>query len=140
MTGKKRIPIGEGLFYLPRTENDHPYLIGSKCHSCGYISFPRIDVCANCMQENTMTEIPLSRRGKIETFAIVQRAPSGFEAPYIMAYVNLPEGVRIFSLISGCEPKDDSLKIGQEVELTIDRIREDENGNEIIGWKFQPVA
>ena len=136
---KKRIPIGEGLFHLPQSEGEQPYLIGGKCHDCSYVAFPAIEVCPNCLHENTIKEVPLSRIGKIETYTVVQQAPKGFQAPYIMSYVVLPEGVRIFSLISGCEPEDDSLSIEQEVELTIDRIREDEDGNEIIGWKFRPI-
>ena len=42
-------------------------------------------------------------------------------------------------LISGCPPVEDCLHIGMEVELVIDKIREDEQGNEVIGYKFRPV-
>jgi len=92
------------------------------------------------MKEDTMEETPLSRRGKIDTFSVVRVAPTGFEAPYIQAFVDLPEGPRVFSLITGCEPSEDALKEGQEVELVIEKITEDEKGNELIGYKFRPVG
>ena len=86
-----------------------------------------------------MQEVPLSRKGKLDTFAIVQQAPAGFAIPHMMAYVILPEGVRVYTLITGCEPRDDALKIGQEMEMVLDTIRQDEQGNDIVAWKFRPV-
>ncbi len=86
-----------------------------------------------------MREVHLSRRGKLDTFAVVRQAPFGFTAPYIMAYVTLPEGPKIFTTITGCKAEDNALSIGQEMELVIDKIREDDQGNEVIAWKFKPV-
>ena len=40
-TEKKQIPVQEGLFYQPQSPEEKPYLIGSKCTICGYISFPQ---------------------------------------------------------------------------------------------------
>lgn len=87
-----------------------------------------------------MREVPLSRKGKIDSFTVARQGTPGFLAPYIQAYVLLPEKVKIFTLIEGPEPEDDALTIGQEVELVLAKIREDEYGNGIIGWKFRPVA
>ena len=86
-----------------------------------------------------MEEVPLSTRGAIDTFTVIHVAPLGFKAPYVQAFVNLPEGVRIFSLITGCDPLQNDLKDGSEVELVIEKIREDEKGNDLIGYKFRPV-
>ena len=135
----RRKPIKEGLFYQPSSPGEKPHLIGSKCSACGYVSFPKRLVCPMCLKQGTMNEVALSTRGKINTFSISRVAPVGFEAPYIQAYVDLPEGPRIFSLITGCEPSEDALEIGTEVELVIDKICEDEEGNELIGYKFRPA-
>ena len=62
------------------------------------------------MRDDTMQEMALSTRGKIDTFTVVYVAPMGFTAPYIQAFVDLPEGLRIFSLIIGCEPSENALK------------------------------
>ncbi len=133
-------PIREGLFYQPISPNERPYLIGSKCNLCGYVSFPKRVICPMCLKEGTMKEVPLSNKGKINTFTISRVAPVGFKAPYIQAYVDLPEGPKVFSLITGCEPSGEALQIGTEVELVIDKIREDDEGYEIIGYKFRPIS
>jgi uncharacterized OB-fold protein len=86
-----------------------------------------------------MEEIPLSTRGKLENFTVIYVAPAGFEAPYIQAYVDLPEGVSLYTMITGVEPREDALEEGQEMELIITKITEDENGNDLIGYKFRPV-
>lgn len=139
-TEKKRLPILPGMFHEASSPTDRSYLIGSKCRACGRVFFPRRPVCRVCMTDDTMEETPLSTRGKIDTFTVVQVAPLGFKAPYIQAYVDLPEGPRVFSLITGCEPSENALKEGQEVELVIDKVTEDEKGNDLIGYKFRPIG
>ena len=87
-----------------------------------------------------MTEIPLSRRAKLNSFALLQHTPRGFPAPAFHASVELPEGPRLFTTITGCPLEEDALKVGQEVELVIEKLTEDEAGNQVIGWKFRPVG
>ena len=41
-------------------------------------------------------------------------------------------------MISGCEPSEDSLDIGEEMELTLGKIRDDEQDNEVMGYQFRP--
>jgi uncharacterized OB-fold protein len=138
-TEKKRLPVLPGLFHEATSPTDRSYLIGSKCRACGRAFFPKRPVCRVCMRDDTMEETALSTKGKIDTFTVVYVAPMGFKAPYIQAYVDLPEGPRIFSLITGCEAKEDALKEGEEVELVISKITEDEKGNDLIGYKFCPI-
>ena len=136
---KKRLPILPGLYHEGIGPSGKSYLIGSKCNDCGRIFFPKRAICNVCQKDNTMEETALSTIGKIDTYSVVQVAPIGFKAPYIQAFVDLPEGIRIFSIITGCEPSENAIAEGQEVELVIDKIREDEKGNDIIGYKFRPV-
>ena len=93
-----------------------------------------------------MEELPLSRRGKISAGVIAHVAPVGFKPPYAMAYVDLPEGVRLFSQLTDVElcnefvvPGTELLQPGTEVELVIEKIREDDAGNDVIGYKFKLV-
>lgn len=81
----------------------------------------------------------MGRRGKIDTFTVVHVAPKGFKAPYIQAFIDLDEGPRIFSLISGCETSDDAIQEGDKVELIVEKITEDGAGNELIGYKYRPI-
>ena len=136
---KNRLPISPGVLHLGTSSEDTSYLVGSRCRSCGRTYFPKRPICCFCMKDDKMEEAPLSTKGKIDTFSVVQVAPMGFKAPYIQAFVDLPEGPRIFSLITGCEPSEEAIKEGEDVELVVDKIREDEKGNELIGYKFRPM-
>ena len=87
-----------------------------------------------------MKPIPLSGKGKIDSFSISHVAPPGIKAPYIQSWVKLAEGPRIFSIITGCEPSEKALRIGMDVEFTVGKLAEDEEGNDWIGYQFRPVA
>ena len=137
--GKKQIPIEEGLFYIPASPEEKPYLIGSKCDACGNVTFPKMEVCPRCVKRGTMKEIHLSGKGKLDTFSIVKAALPGFKAPSIQAYVQLAEGPKIWSLITGVEPDPSALKIGMDLELVIEKVREDARGSELMSYQFRPV-
>lgn len=134
---KKQIPVKEGLWRAPPDEE--PYLIGSKCSSCGEIVFPKMQVCPNCQEQN-VEEVKLSRRGKIYTVTVVMQQPPLYykgPVPYALGYVELPEGVRLETLYTDCDP--DSLEIGMDVELVVEKLYDDDEGNELITYKFRPI-
>jgi len=133
------LPVKEGLFHIPESLSDKPYLIGSRCRACGYTCFPKKEVCLRCRRNSTMEEIKLGPYATLESFAVMQVGPPDFPAPYIMGYVSMKEGTLIFTLITGCEARDDALEMGEEMELIIEKIREDGQGNNLIGWKFRPT-
>lgn len=132
------LPIKEGLFHTPESKNDKPYLIGAKCSLCGYVCFPKKDVCVRCCKNGTMETAKFGPYAKLDSFAVMQVAPPGFVAPYIQGYVVLDDGPKIFTLISGCEPEDNVLQLGEKMELVIEKITVDDKGNNLIGWIFRP--
>lgn len=135
-TGKKIIPIREGLFSIPSESGERPYLFGSRCKTCAQVSFPLRKVCSKCFGEE-MEVIPLSIKGKVYSYTIIEYPPPGIVAPYAIGYIDLPEGVRVFSILTDWDQK--SLRIGIEVELTLGKFKEDKEGNEILTYKFRPV-
>jgi uncharacterized OB-fold protein len=65
--------------------------------------------------------VKCSGKGTIYTYtATYQNQSSGFRdnLPYIMAYVELEEGVRMLTNIVDCKPED--VKIGMPVEVTFE--------------------
>lgn len=132
-----KISTYENIYY--RFKDGKPYLIGSRCRFCSYVAFPKKVVCPACVTKGSMEEIELSSKGRIDTFSVLHVGAPGFSVPYIVAYVVLPEGPRVFSMINGCEPSEKSLEVGTDVELIIGKIHDDEQGNEIIGYKFRPI-
>src|SRR3972149_10847424 len=103
-------PILEGSFAV--SPDGKPYLIGSRCQKCGLVAFPRRAVCPSCLAQE-MEEAHLGPRGKIETFAVARAAPPGFQAPYVVAQVQLDKGPLIFSQISP-RPEEGSTGPGGE--------------------------
>lgn len=141
MTTTKRLPAAEGLF--DETE-DGPRLFGSKCRSCGTLYFPRSSVChhPDC-GESEIEDAAFGPRGTLWSCAI-QNYPPPLPArydepykPYAMGVVDLAEGLRVLGRISTDDPED--LKLGAEVELVLEPLYRDEDGNEVITWKFKPL-
>ncbi len=132
----KRMPIREGLFNIPSSPSEKPYLVGSRCRNCQEVMFPQRPICLNCFGKD-LEQVRLSSRGKLFTFTINHQGPKEFSAPYASGYIDLPEGVRIYSLLTDWEAK--GLKIGAEMELVIEKIKEDKEGNIVLGYKFRPA-
>ncbi len=103
-------------------ENQGPYLVGARCKRCQHISFPARQVCPACgLQE--IEEVPIGRRGKIRSSAVVQNAPTGFSVPYVLALVDLEEGPTVFCPVTDCPPREDATRPGTEVELIVSPAR-----------------
>lgn len=113
-------------------------LVGSKCESCGKISFPKKYVCPDCFG-NKLKVVPLSKKGTLHTFALSVISLPDMEKPYVIGFIDLPEKIKLFSLITDCDPWDKTLKVGMEMEMIIRKIKKDESGNDIWGYKFRPV-
>jgi len=138
---KKKIPVKDELWTKPSSPGEKPQLIGSKCLSCGEIFFPKREKgrCINC-QAAYLEDIKLSRKGKVYSFAVVLIKPPMYyrgPVPYAFVYVELPEVVRVETLFTDCD--FEALKIGMDAELVIEKLQEDDEGNEIVTYKFRPI-
>jgi uncharacterized OB-fold protein len=111
-------------------------LIGTKCKSCGMSFFPPKQICIRCHHED-VEEFELSKNGKLFTYTKVFIPSKHFNPPYVIGYIDLPEGIRIFSQVQDWEKCD--LELGMEMEMTIDTLWESHDGTKIIGYKFRPV-
>jgi uncharacterized protein len=88
-----------------------------KCHDCGFTRYYARALCTNCQSSNTEW-VRCSGRGTIYTFtATYQNQGPGFRdsLPYVMAYVDLEEGLKMLTNIVDCPP--DQVKIGMPVEV-----------------------
>jgi uncharacterized OB-fold protein len=140
-SSRKRIPVQEGFWAEPSSPGERPQLLGHKCRDCGEIFFPRRNngICTHCQSRN-LVEMKLSSKGKIYNYTIVEQKPPAYykgEVPYALGFIELPEGVRLRSLFTGCNLND--LKVGMEVEIVIERLFENDEGDEIITYKFRPI-
>ena len=137
---KKQIPVEDGLFTWP---SEQPSLIGSRCKSCGHYFFPRIKICQNpdC-NEKEVEDVLLGRRGKLWSYTIQHYAPPPpyhGPVPLTIGLMELSEEkLRIMGqLVEGIKPED--IKIGMELELVVEKLFDDEEGNEVMTWRFRPA-
>lgn len=123
-------------------ENASRYnLIGSRCGVCGRVYFPPRTVCPTCHRRSIgkMEPIKLRGEGEVVTFSIVHDAPSQLEMmkPYVIAIVQMKEGVRITGQVIDCEPAE--VHIGMKVKATLRRLGEEGPAGIIhYGYKFVP--
>jgi len=57
------------------------------------------------------------------------------EAPYVVAQVELPERVIVTSVLSDCDV--DSVRVDMPVELVLEKVKEDDEGNDVVAFKFK---
>jgi hypothetical protein len=135
---KKQVPIDPRMLKLPESPGDKGHLIASRCRDCGEVFFPKKPFCLNCTSPN-MEEIALSTRGKLDTFTISRAVPPGslMVAPYAIVQVALPEKAVVTAVMTDVDLE--SLDIGMDVEMVIEKIKEDEAGNDVMTFKFKPV-
>ena len=118
-------------------EKDAVHLIGSHCKKCGQNYFPAREICPKCFAEGGMEKIKLSSHGSLYSYSIVQVAPKRFMPPYAVGYVDFSEGVRVLGQLTTCDPA--KLKLDMEVQTELGRIAIDEQGDEVISYKFKPL-
>lgn len=120
----------------PPTEDPHAQLLGGHCSSCGRTWYPRAQICPGCLASGAMLPVPLSRAGSLYSFSIVHYAPPAFDTPYAIAYVDLPEGVRVFGHLDGW--KEAAPVLGDTVRIYGGVIGRAPNGSPLIGIRFAP--
>ncbi len=117
---------------------DGPMVVGAKCRSCDRVYFPKKTICVDCWERGNMDVVPLSRKGKLSLFTIATMSLLGLDTPYACGYVDLPEGVRLFGLLTDSEPFDEKLRLDMEVEIVIEKMMTNDFGEEIYAYKFKP--
>ena len=138
---RKSLPVVDEVF---KHSPDEVRLIGIKCSECGAVAFPKTVIRhkPGC-QESKVEQFLLNKRGILRTYTIQHyQPPSIFQAPqpfqpYVIASVEVPEGIEIAGILTGCE--HEAITIGMEVEVTTYKLNADEKGNDVITYAFRPV-
>lgn len=99
-------------------------LLVQKCRACGAVQYYPRGVCAACWSPD-VEWLTSPGRGRVYTFTVTHRTQArGFrdELPYVLAWIELDEGVQVMSNIVGIEPG--TMKIGMPVRVTFDDVKE----------------
>ncbi len=141
MPVKKRIPIEKDLFIEPRSPSEKPRLVAGHCTKCGETFIPKQNLCPNCCTP-TVQDAAVGPKGKLYSFTNVNSAgPAQYEyrgpVPYGVGLIEFPEGLRIYAPLTEWDPA--KLKIGMTVEMVLEPLFTDQEGNDVIAYKFKPV-
>lgn len=121
-------------------EADRRYrLEGVKCKECEEKFIGTREVCPNC-HSRELDKIQLKKKGKIHSYTVIRSAPEGYEdlTPYIIAIIELKDGLRIMGQITDSKP--DEVNIDDEVEFVFRKVKEESSAGLInYGYKFRPV-
>ena len=109
-------------------------LIGMQCSTCGTKAFPARAICSHCNAEHGLHPVRLSSRGTLYTFSEVHVAPKEFSTPYVIGFVDLDDGVRVFGQVEG---PASALQPDQRVETSVGTVRTRANGTPVISYKFR---
>ncbi|MEK6592975.1 MAG: OB-fold domain-containing protein [Pseudomonadota bacterium] len=91
-------------------------LLGVQCNDCGMKVFPVTDVCPDCLSSSLRT-MTLGGNGKLYSYTTVHVAPPGWETPYVVGYVDMPEGVRLFGKVKAGGP--DALRVDMPIGVRV---------------------
>lgn len=140
MKMKPRVPVGNGLLTGDLNDLNSVRLLGTKCVECGEVTFGKYETCGNCASE-AVTHIPLSDRGTLWTYTIINHYPPGQYrgakdpfVPFGEGLVELPDGVRVLSVLD-CELE--KIRIGMKLRFVAYPLYVNDNGEEVIAWKFK---
>lgn len=98
-------------------------LLLQSCSACGACRFTPSVMCPRC-HSRLFKWVESSRRGTVYSFTVVRRAPTpAYEhlVPYVVAQVELEEGVRITSTVTDPE----GIEVGTPVRIVFDEVSPD---------------
>ncbi|TDD90515.1 hypothetical protein E1298_12915 [Actinomadura rubrisoli] len=91
-----------------------------RCADCGTLRHPPGPMCPSCNSVRR-DHVVASGRGEVHSYVVHHHPPvPGRTPPYVVAVVELEEGVRIVGNVNGCPPED--VRIGMPVRLTFERM------------------
>lgn len=105
-------PFYPGLFEVAAASSGLPQLIASHCCHCDRNAYPLKRYCSFCSSAD-QSKILLSGKGRIYAFTHVERPPKSAAGPYVAAYIDMDESVRLFGKI---DADPGTLKIGDQVQ------------------------
>ncbi len=93
-----------------------------RCRACGTQRYYPRALCPGCLSSETEW-VRASGRGTVYSFTVMhQNQAPGFRerVPYVLAYVELEEGVRLLTNVVDCDPG--TVRIGMAVEVVFEDV------------------
>lgn len=110
-------------------------LVIQRCRACGRFQFYPRGICSHCCSED-LEWAKAAGKGQVYSYSVVHRPPSKAfapDVPYVVAIVELAEGVRMMTNIVDCPPE--AVRIGMPVEVMFQDVTA-----EITLPQFRPIG
>ena len=106
-----------------------------RCQDCGRFHFYPRAMCPHCWSPN-LEWVKTSGQGNLHSYIINHRPAPGFEddTPYVIAIVELEEGVRMMSNLVGVEPDPSMLSLDMALQISYEDV-----SDQITMPKFRPA-
>ncbi len=95
-----------------------------RCLDCGAIYFPPRPFCPAC-SSGDVEVFAASGRARLASFVINHRPAPGFEAPYVIALVDLEEGPRMMTNLVGVDPVPEALSVDMPLEVVFEAVSDE---------------
>lgn len=94
-----------------------------RCADCGRLRHPPGPMCPSCHSVER-DHVVASGRGRVHSYVVHHHPPvPGRTAPFVVAVIDLEEGVRVVGNVLRCAP--DEVEIGMPVRVTFERVDDD---------------
>jgi hypothetical protein len=114
-------PSRDSAFFWDRVQRGQ--LVGQRCAGCSKLRHPPRPMCPHC-RSFEWEELSLSGRGTVHSFIAPVHPPLPmFEPGYLVALIDLDEGIRLLSNLCDVRPED--VQIGMAVEVFFVETAED---------------
>lgn len=136
------VAVADGIFEI---RDGKPVLLGTRCTNCDNHMFPRQKGCPRCLF-NEQEDVELATSGTLWTWTVQAFPPKAPPylgpvgddfTPYGVGYVELPGQLRVEGRLTIADPEQ--LKIGMPMELVLEPLSLDEDGNQVVTYAFAPV-
>jgi uncharacterized OB-fold protein len=116
---------------------DTPHLEANECTACGARFFDRRNACAACFATD-FKKTKISTQGTVRSFTIVTFAAPGVPVPFVAAVINC-DGPSVRANVINVDATPEKVTLNMPVRLATYSLGTDDNGNEAIGFGFEPA-
>ena len=130
--------MAETTIFFPKalTEKDGKYVqMGQHCKTCGRTTFPVTELCMNCSSDK-IEKVQIATEGTVYSWSVTRVPVGGYKPPFIGAYIDLTDGVRIFAQV---KTDPDTMKTGMKVKVETGVIYTEKDGTEVLGYYYVPA-
>lgn len=115
---------------------DRPHLEANECTTCSARYFDRRNACASC-SGTEFEKVEVATEGELRSFTIVSFAAPGVPVPFVAGVVDC-DGTSVRGNVINVEPDPEHVTLGMKVRLATYSVGTDDEGNEAIGFGFEP--